>query len=115
MPLCSEVEQISREDLVELSEIEKHNLGQAKRFSSTPDVENSPKSLLAFNGNYSVHGVYDFLLNYRSLLTTLSSMDVPMLCAPIPFLNAAISSPQILLVWKIKCVKMLVKLFMIFP
>ena len=28
MPLCSEVEQISREDLVELSEIEKHNLGQ---------------------------------------------------------------------------------------
>lgn len=29
MPLCcTEVEQISREDLVELSEIEKHNLGQ---------------------------------------------------------------------------------------
>ncbi|CAO2820250.1 unnamed protein product [Amaranthus hypochondriacus] len=95
MPLCSEVEQISREDLVELSEIEKHNLGQAKRFSSTPDVDNSPKSLLAFNGNYSVHGLYDFLLNYRSLLTTLSSMDVPVLCAPIPFLNAAISSPQV--------------------
>lgn len=96
MPLCcTEVEQISREDLVELSEIEKHNLGQAKRFSSMPDVDNSPKSLLAFNGNHSVHGLYDFLLNYRSLLTMLSSMDVPVLCAPAPFLNAALSSPQV--------------------
>ncbi|XP_021776028.1 protein downstream neighbor of son homolog isoform X2 [Chenopodium quinoa] len=96
MPLCcSEVEQISREDLVELSEIEKHNLGQAKRFGSMPDVDNSPKSLLAFNGNESVHGLYDFLLNYRSLLTTLSNMDVPVLCSPIPFLNAALSSPQV--------------------
>lgn len=95
MPLCSEVEQISREDLVELSEIEKHNLGQAKRFGLMPDMDNSPKSMLAFKGNDSVHGLYDFLLNYRSLLTTLSNMDVPVLCAPIPFINAALSSPQV--------------------
>ncbi|XP_021844016.2 uncharacterized protein [Spinacia oleracea] len=96
MPLCcSEVEQISREDLVELSEIEKHNLGQAKRFASIPDVDNSPKSLLAFNGNESVHGLYDFLLNYRSLLTTLSNMDVPVICSSVPFLSAALSSPQV--------------------
>ncbi|KAL2895066.1 Protein downstream neighbor of son-like protein [Bienertia sinuspersici] len=96
MPLCSsEVEQISREDLVELSEIEKHNLGQAKRFGSMPDLDSCPNSLLAFNGNDSVHGLYDFLLNYRSLLTTLSSMDVPVLCAPTPFSNAAIASPQL--------------------
>ncbi|KAH9626760.1 hypothetical protein KSS87_022074 [Heliosperma pusillum] len=96
MPFCSsEVEQISREDLVELSEIEKQNLGQAKRMSSMPDVDNSPKSLLAVNGNESVHGLYDFLLNYRLLLTMLSSMDVPVLCAPLPFLNAALSSPEV--------------------
>lgn len=99
MPFCcSEVEQISREDLVELSEIEKHNLGQAKRPCSMPDLDNSPQSLLAFNGNDSVHGLYDFLLNYRSLLSTLAtltSMDVPLLCAPMPFLHAALSTPEI--------------------
>ncbi|XP_074304798.1 uncharacterized protein LOC141639624 [Silene latifolia] len=96
MPFCStEVEQISREDLVELSEIEKQNLGQAKRMSSMPDVDSSPKSLLAVNGNENVHGLYDFLLNYRSLLTMLSNMDVPVLCGPLPFVNAALSSPEV--------------------
>ncbi|XP_074298164.1 uncharacterized protein LOC141628984 [Silene latifolia] len=66
MPFCSsEVEQISREDLVELSEILKQNLGQAKRMSSMPDVDSSPKSLLAVNGNENVYELYDFLLNYR--------------------------------------------------
>jgi hypothetical protein len=34
MPLChSKVEQVSTEDLVELSEIEKHNLGQVYIYS----------------------------------------------------------------------------------
>ncbi|KAJ8443259.1 hypothetical protein Cgig2_010154 [Carnegiea gigantea] len=85
---CSDLEQISSEDLVELSEIEKHNFGQAKRLGS---MDNSPQSLLAFNGNDSVHALYD----YRSLLSTLatlSSADVTLLCAPIPFLHAALSS-----------------------
>ncbi|KAK9715928.1 hypothetical protein RND81_06G199300 [Saponaria officinalis] len=96
MPFCcSEVEQISREDLVELFEIEKQNLGQAKRTSWMPDVDSSPKSLLVLTGNGSVHGLYDFLLNYRSLLTMLSGMDVPVLCSPFPFLNAALSSPEV--------------------
>lgn len=99
MPFCcSEVEQISREDLVELSEIEKHNLGQAKRSYSMPDFDNSPQSLLAFNGNDSVHSLYDFLLNYRSLLSTLATLtsaDVPLLCAPMPFLHAALSTPEV--------------------
>ncbi|KAL9247062.1 hypothetical protein vseg_020533 [Gypsophila vaccaria] len=96
MPFCSsEVEQISREDLFELFEIEKQNLGQAKRISSMPDVDSSPKSLLALTGNESAHGLYDFLLNYRSLMRMLSGMDVPVLCAPFPFLNAALSSPEV--------------------
>lgn len=95
MPLCrAEVEQASEDDLVELSEIEKRNLGQVwiilKPFSvnitrlllsrilmiwnlqmqaflsdSFSDIDNTPQSLLSFIGNESVHGLYDFLLNYR--------------------------------------------------
>jgi len=56
LPLCcSEVEQMSREDLVELSEIEKHNLGWAKHSGSMPYLDNSPHSSLPFNGNDSVN------------------------------------------------------------
>ncbi|GMH30000.1 hypothetical protein Nepgr_031843 [Nepenthes gracilis] len=96
MPLCSsEVEQISREDLVELSEIEKHNLGQTKHLSSISDVDNGPQSLLAFNGNESSHGLYDFLLNYKSFLISFTGVDVPLLCSPVPFKNAALSAPEI--------------------
>ncbi|XP_015969241.1 uncharacterized protein LOC107492705 [Arachis duranensis] len=101
MPLCrSKVEQASTEDLVELSEIEKQNLGQTRRLRSFSDVDNSPESLLVFNGNNDVHGLYDLLLNYRPLLTSLSAMDVPVLCSSVPFQNAALSSPDI------KCMEM---------
>lgn len=102
MPLCCvEVEQAAEDDLVELSEIERRNLGQVLAYilnsifhiiglisfmfsflykswilmitsllqtfqlDSMTDVDNSPQSLLAFVGNESVHGLYDFLLNYR--------------------------------------------------
>ncbi|XP_059463104.1 uncharacterized protein LOC132191966 isoform X2 [Corylus avellana] len=96
MPLChSKVEQVSTEDLVELSEIEKHNLGQTRRQSSLSDIDNSPQSLLAFSGNKNIHGLYDFLLNYRSLLTFFTGMDVPLLCSPVPFQNAALSAPEV--------------------
>lgn len=89
MPLChSKVEQVTTEDLFELSEIEKYNLGevcvlkhyhlcirlapniqpfislQTRRTVSLSNVDNSPESLLAFSG-INVHGLYDFLLNYR--------------------------------------------------
>ncbi|KAJ6749898.1 hypothetical protein OIU85_000523 [Salix viminalis] len=100
MPLChSKVEQVTTEDLVELSEIEKQNLGQTRRLSSLSDVDNSPQSLLAFCGNKNVNGLYDFLLNYRSSLTFLSGVDVPVMYSPVPFQNAALSSPEI------KCVE----------
>ncbi|KAF5473425.1 hypothetical protein F2P56_010037 [Juglans regia] len=96
MPLChSEVEQATTEDLVELSEIVKHNLGQTRRVSSSSDIDNSSQSLLVFSGNKSVHGLYDFLLNYRSFLTFLAGMDVPLLCSPVPFKNAALSAPEV--------------------
>ncbi|RVW11954.1 hypothetical protein CK203_091837 [Vitis vinifera] len=81
MPLCrSKVEQVTTEDLVELSEIEKRNLGQ---------------SLLSFSGNKNVHALYDFMLNYRSFLTSLTSVDVPLLYSPVPFQNAALSAPEV--------------------
>ncbi|KAF5734002.1 protein downstream neighbor of Son [Tripterygium wilfordii] len=96
MPLCySKVEQATTEDLVELSEIEKHNLGQTRRPRSLADVDNTPESLLAFGGNEKVHGLYDFLLNYRSFLTFLAGADVPVLYSPMPFQNASISAPEI--------------------
>ncbi|XP_038687333.1 protein downstream neighbor of Son-like isoform X2 [Tripterygium wilfordii] len=96
MPLCySKVEQATTEDLVELSEIEKHNLGQTRRPSSLADVDNTPESLLAFSGNEKVRGLYDFLLNYRSFLTFLAGADVPVLYSPTPFQNASISAPEI--------------------
>ncbi|XP_030512493.1 uncharacterized protein LOC115726660 [Rhodamnia argentea] len=96
MPLChSKVEQLATEDLVELSEIEKHNLGQTRRPSSLSDIDNTPQSLLAFSGNKDVHGLYDLLLNYRSFLTFLTGVDIPVLYSPIPFQNAAVSVPEV--------------------
>lgn len=96
MPLCrSKVEQVTTEDLVELSEIEKHNLGQTRRSSSLSDIDNTSQSLLAFSDNKSVHALYDFLLNYRSFLTFLTSSDVPVLYSPVPFQNAALSAPEV--------------------
>uniref|UniRef100_A0A803QIA1 Protein downstream neighbor of Son n=1 Tax=Cannabis sativa TaxID=3483 RepID=A0A803QIA1_CANSA len=96
MPLChSKVEQVTTEDLVELSEIEKQNLGQTRRRSSPSDVDNTPESLLVFSGNKDAHSLYDILLNYRSFVTALAGMDVPLLCSPAPFQNAAFSAPEI--------------------
>uniref|UniRef100_A0A7N0VJQ5 Uncharacterized protein n=1 Tax=Kalanchoe fedtschenkoi TaxID=63787 RepID=A0A7N0VJQ5_KALFE len=59
------MEEATVEDLVELSEIEKQNLGQTRRLSSSSDVDGTPQSLLAFGGSQNVHGLYDFMLNYR--------------------------------------------------
>ncbi|PIA60576.1 hypothetical protein AQUCO_00300220v1 [Aquilegia coerulea] len=97
MPLCnSEAELASAEDMVELSEIENGSLGQTRRLGSMLDVkDNSPQSLLAFSGNEIVHGLYDFLLNYRSFLSSLVGVDVPLLCAPVLFRNASISVPEV--------------------
>ncbi|KAK1404629.1 Protein downstream neighbor of Son [Heracleum sosnowskyi] len=96
MPLShSKVEQVSTEDLAELSEIERHNLGQTRRLGSLSDEDNSPQSLLAIRGNESVHGLYDFLLNYRFIMISMTGVDVPMLYAPLPFENAALSAPEI--------------------
>ncbi|OMP05790.1 Donson [Corchorus capsularis] len=118
MPLCrSQIEQVTTEDLVELSEIEKHNLGQTQRKNSFSDVDNTPQSLLAFSGIDNVHGLYEILLNYRyvvflsfflhclvtvsdfffllSFLTFLNAADVPVLYSPVPFQNAALSAPKV--------------------
>ncbi|GFP94930.1 hypothetical protein PHJA_001637400 [Phtheirospermum japonicum] len=96
MPLCrSKVEEVTAEDLVELSHIEKHNLGQTRAMESLTGVDNTPQSLLMFTGNKNVHALYDFLLNYRFFLTSLTAGDVPVLYSPVPFENAACSTPEI--------------------
>ncbi|KAI9153672.1 hypothetical protein LWI28_014816 [Acer negundo] len=96
MPLCrSKVEQVTTEDLVELSEIEKQNLGQTRRWTSLSDIDNTTESLLAFGDNRNVHALYEFLLNYRSYLTFLTAVDVPILYSPVPFQNASVSAPEV--------------------
>ncbi|PRQ44272.1 hypothetical protein RchiOBHm_Chr3g0477411 [Rosa chinensis] len=94
MPLCrSKVEQVTTEVLDELSEMQE--LGQTRRTRSLVDLDNTPESLLVISGNKNVHGLFDILLNYRSFMTTLIGVDVPVLYSPVPFQNAAISSPQV--------------------
>ncbi|CAA0837787.1 Unknown protein [Striga hermonthica] len=96
MPLCfSKLEEVTAEDIVELSHIEKHNLGQTRAIESLIGVDNTPQSLLMFSGNKNVHALYDFLLNYRSFLTSLTGGDVPVLYSPVPFENAALSTPEV--------------------
>ncbi|KAL2250863.1 UNVERIFIED_CONTAM: hypothetical protein Sindi_2208600 [Sesamum indicum] len=96
MPLCrSKVEEVTAEDLVELSEIQKHNLGQTRAMESMTGVDNTPQSLLMFTGSKNVHAMYDLLLNYRSFLTSLTGADVPVLYSPVPFQNAALSAPEV--------------------
>ncbi|KAL7137203.1 hypothetical protein ABFS83_10G077000 [Erythranthe nasuta] len=96
MPLCrSKVEEVTAEDLVELSQIEKYNLGQTRATESTVDVDKTPQSLLMFTGNKNVHALYDFLLNYRSLFASFTGGDVPMLYSPVLFENATLSAPEV--------------------
>ncbi|KAL1212554.1 hypothetical protein V5N11_036126 [Cardamine amara subsp. amara] len=100
MPLCkTKMDQTTIEDLAELSEIENH-LGQIRRSRSASNIDNTPESFLAFAGNENVHGLYDLLLNYRSSFGFLPTADVPVLYSPVPFQNAALSSPEI------KCMEM---------
>ncbi|PIN20246.1 hypothetical protein CDL12_07067 [Handroanthus impetiginosus] len=100
MPLChSKVEEVTAEDLVELFEIEKHNLGQLNKqtrpVESMTAVDNTPQSLLMFTGNWNVHALYDLLLNYRSVFTSLIGGDVPVLYSPVAFQNAALCTPEV--------------------
>ncbi|KAK8961433.1 hypothetical protein KSP40_PGU015915 [Platanthera guangdongensis] len=96
MPLCRvEVEHATEADLAELSEIQHRNLGQAYHQDSVSGIDNSSESLLAFTGNNNVHGLYDFLLNYRSFHKSSSHTDVPALYAPCPFPNASLCIPEV--------------------
>ncbi|RLN30802.1 protein downstream neighbor of Son [Panicum miliaceum] len=96
MPLCNtEVEQATEDDLIELSEIQRRNFGQALHLDALSDVDNTTQSLLTFTGNESVHGLYDILLNYKSLLNSLSAVDVPVLYSPQPFQNGCLHIPEV--------------------
>lgn len=96
MPLCNaEVEQATEDDLIELSEIQRLNLGQALHIDALSDVDNTTQSLLSFAGNKSVHGLYDVLVNYKSFLNSLSGTDVPVLYSPVPFQNGCLHIPEV--------------------
>ncbi|XP_078157217.1 uncharacterized protein LOC144553023 isoform X1 [Carex rostrata] len=92
MPLYhAEGVQATADDLAELSEIEKRNLGQAVYTDHFADVDGTSESLLSFNGNESVHGLYDFLLNHRHFFTSLNGGDVPLIYSPVPFQNSSLN------------------------
>eukprot|EP00249_Psilotum_nudum_P013602 c24417_g1_i2 orf=284-1057(+) len=96
MPLCTvEAGTATIEELQELTEFEKANPGQTRLVDSMLAVDNSIQSLLAFIGSKSVHGLYDFLLNHRSLIHSTTGSDVPLLYSPVPFQNAAIVVPEV--------------------
>ncbi|KAJ4788495.1 Protein downstream neighbor of Son [Rhynchospora pubera] len=96
MPLYHNEEvQASADDLAELSEIEKRNLGQAVYTDYFLDVDGTPQSLLSFTGNTSVHSLYDFLLNHRLLFTSLNGGDVPLIYSPVPFQNSSLNFPKV--------------------
>ncbi|KAH9306276.1 hypothetical protein KI387_010680, partial [Taxus chinensis] len=96
MPLCgAEVEQATTEDLHELSEFERTNPGQTRVVDSMAEIDNSSQSLLAFVGNANIHGLYDFLLNHRTLLSSVACVDVPVLYSPVPFQNASLHVPNV--------------------
>ncbi|KAK4396633.1 hypothetical protein Sango_1499900 [Sesamum angolense] len=67
----------------------------ARPMESMTGVDNTPQSLLMCTGSKNVHAIYDLLLNYRSFLTSLTGADVPVLYSPVPFQNAALSTPEV--------------------
>ncbi|XP_047961431.1 uncharacterized protein LOC125206186 [Salvia hispanica] len=89
MPLChSKVEEVTAEDLVALSEIERNNLGKPLESGS------------AYISSYSL--IQGFLLledqNFQSslsLYTPLSGTDVPVLYSPVLFENASLCASEV--------------------
>lgn len=52
-------------------------------------VDGKPASLLFFSGSSEVHGAFDFLFTEAFKLAG-DDCDVPLLLAPVPFMNAAL-------------------------
>lgn len=95
MPLCSTEVAMSMEELRDLTEFEKTHPGQTRLVDSMIAVDNNTQSVLAFNGQKSVHGLYDFLLNHRTLLSSTTGADVPLLYSPVSFRNACLVMPEV--------------------
>lgn len=53
----------------------------------TPTIDGTPRSLLYFEGLPQVQGFFEFLYNNMLEIFT-SASDVPLLIAPVPFVNA---------------------------
>eukprot|EP00898_Chlorokybus_atmophyticus_P000868 jgi/Chlat1/1782/Chrsp134S02104 len=95
MPLCD-----ARLDdpvaLLELKEMEQTKAGQMRYIDAAVALDNSPVSMLSLQGARSVHALFDFLLNYRSLVASFGAMsDVPELHAPVAFVNASMRHYQV--------------------
>eukprot|EP00884_Botryococcus_braunii_P004524 jgi/Botrbrau1/14072/Bobra.182_3s0019.1 len=65
------------------------DLGQEKAVKM-PSTDGTSKSMLFFEGASSVMGFFDFLYNNMLEALTTSASDVPILLAPVPFLNATL-------------------------
>eukprot|EP00850_Spirogloea_muscicola_P020375 SM000214S06769 [mRNA] locus=s214:52871:55776:+ [translate_table: standard] len=97
MPLCNGSTLAALDDLRELKELEAANPGQTRTVDTVAAQDNSPRSLLLIEGRNNVHGLFDFLLNYRHLGGPSAGRDVPMLLSPVPFCGACLRSPELAL------------------
>ncbi|KAJ3674800.1 hypothetical protein LUZ60_005416 [Juncus effusus] len=95
MPLSSNEEEEESEDLEEILEFQRKNLGQAILSDSFSEIDNTSESLLSIAGNNNVHALYDFLLNHRFFVSSFNRGDVPSLYSPIPFQNSSLNFPQV--------------------
>lgn len=58
-------------------------------------VGNARRSVLVFRGHMGVHGLFNFLLNWRDNRVEFRSRGPPMLVAPCVFLNATVKQAEV--------------------
>ncbi|KAG6556202.1 hypothetical protein Mapa_002143 [Marchantia paleacea] len=95
MPYSSpEADTTTVEELQELTEFEQLHPGQTRVMDSSSAMDNSPQSVLLFEGK-NVHRLFDFLLNYRFVVGSANAKDFPVLYSPVEFKTATLHAPEI--------------------
>ncbi|ORX90645.1 hypothetical protein K493DRAFT_317833 [Basidiobolus meristosporus CBS 931.73] len=84
-----------QEILRELEALEKQNPGSTFQKNTQFNWDNSYRSALYFSGHLNVHGLFDFLLNWKDSRLEYHVKRRPQLISPDPFLNAAVRSAKI--------------------
>ncbi|RUS21752.1 hypothetical protein BC937DRAFT_91521 [Endogone sp. FLAS-F59071] len=81
--------------LAELGKLEELQPGSTRVVQRDRIVGNARRSVLVFRGHMGVHGLFNFLLNWRDNRVEFRSRGPPMLVAPCVFLNATVKQAEI--------------------